>query len=300
MFNRFLAYLASAVLLFAGLLSIGGIARAQDQEEADERAQQLEVFPPGVHGGTHLKGYAKHGQTGPSNLIDHGGPLLLAPTGFHFVWWGNPSSFTPEKSILQKFVSGIGATSLFTMMDQYTRLQGVVGLSYPGVDFTDLSAPPSHGPSVSTIVGEVCKVLTAAGTPPSSFDMYAVLTSNFPKGANYCAWHSSGSCNGVPIQVIYHPNPAGVSGCSTGVYPNGSPQADSTANTLSHEIFETVSDPRGTAWYDQNGQEIADKCEWTFIPTTLNNITYTNQVGQSYYYIQQEWSNKVSGCVQNP
>ncbi len=125
-----------------------------------------------------------------------------------------------------------------------------------------------------------------------------MLTSNFPKGANYCAWHSSGSCNGVPIQVIYQPNPAGVWGCTTGVYPNGSEQADSTANTLSHEIFETANDPRGTAWFDRKGEEIADKCAWTFTPSVIGGTTYTNKVGSLYYYIQQEWSNNVSGCVQ--
>ncbi len=300
MLNRFTACLASGGLLFAGLLSTGFVGRAQEREKADESAQS-DDFPPGAHGGTHPKGYGSHLNTGPSNLIDHGGLLLLPPTGFHFVWWGDQSKLTPEQTILQNLVSGLGNTSLFQMMDQYTRTpDGVVGLSYPGVDYTDPSAPPNHGPSVSAIVGEVCKVLTASGDSPNSFDIYAVLTSNFPKGANYCAWHSSGSCNQVLIQVIYQPNPAGVSGCRSGVYPNNSQQADSTANTLSHEIFETVNDPRGNAWYDRNGEEIADKCAWTFSPATQNNITYTNTVGSLNYYIQQEWSNNVSGCVQRP
>jgi hypothetical protein len=162
-----------------------------------------------------------------------------------------------------------------------------------GGDFTDASTPPKTGPSTATIIGEVCKVV---GNNLDPHAIYAVMTSNFSKGANYCAWHSWGSCNGTPIEVIYQPNPAGVRGCITGVYPND-PQTDSTANTLSHEIFETVTDAQGSAWYDKNGQEIGDKCAWIF--KTGSRPNYTNEVGSNFYYIQQEWSNSASACVQN-
>jgi hypothetical protein len=57
-----------------------------------------------------------------------------------------------------------------------------------------------------------------------------------------------------------------------------------------------VTDPDGSAWFDKNGGEIGDKCAWTFNPVAG---PYTNQVGNFSYYIQQEWSNKVSGCVQH-
>ena len=274
-------------LLLAGLISLRTIVFA------DGANQDL---PPGAHGGVEPRDKAHHGGGG-GNLIDHGGAILTAPSNFHFVWWGDWSAGAGTQSLLQNFLSGLSNTSLFQMMDQYTRSQSVVvGLSYSKTDYADTSAPPSHGPSVSTIVSEVCKVVTASGQPDPTA-IYAVMTSNFPNGANYCAWHSSGSCSGQTIQVIYHPNPAAVQGCSTGVYPNNNPQADSTANTLSHEIFETITDPRGSAWYDQNGQEIGDKCAWTFSPVPGQN--YTNTVAGLNYYIQREWSNAASGCVQN-
>ena len=287
--------LAGAVVLCAlliGFASTNVVVRADDKENQGNDSGD---FPPGAHGGTHQRGFGKPGGGSTVlNLLDHGGPILLPPTNFHFVWWGSPAAFGSEQPILQNFVGGLGGITLFMMMDQYTRSSAVVGLSYPSVDFTDSSAPPAHGPSVSTIVNEVC---SATNGQVDKNAIYAVLTSNFPKGANYCAWHSSGTCNGVNIKVIYQPNPANVWGCSTGVYPNNNQQADSTANTLSHEIFETVTDPNGSAWFDQNGAEIGDKCAWTFNPGS--GQSYTNTIGSLNYYIQQEWSNLASGCVQN-
>jgi len=295
MVARGVAILTSMPLLFVGLVSTNLSARAADKDDQKE-SQGLEDFPAGATGGTHQKGFAHHGGGGVSNLLDHGGPVLLAPTNFYFLWWGTQQAFGSELPLLVNFVQNLGSVDLFRMMDQYTRSSHSVGLSYTDTNFSDSSAPPSRGPSVSTILGEVCRTITAAGASPDPFGMYAVLTSNFPGHVNYCAWHSWGTCNSQTIQVIYQPNPAGVAGCSTGVYPNNNQQADSTANTLSHEIFETVTDPDGSAWFDKNGGEIGDKCAWTFNPVAG---PYTNLVGNFSYYIQQEWSNKVSGCVQH-
>src|SRR6266700_5550876 len=48
--------------------------------------------------------------------------------------------------------------------------------------------------------------------------------------------------------------------------PNGQ-LADSTNNVLSHETFETITDPDGTAWWNSLdnglfGQEIGDECSF--------------------------------------
>ena len=40
--------------------------------------------------------------------------------------------------------------------------------------------------------------------------VYFVITSNFPKGASFCAYHSFGTCNGTLIAVAYLPNVTGV------------------------------------------------------------------------------------------
>jgi hypothetical protein len=62
--------------------------------------------------------------------------------------------------------------------------------------------------------------------------------------------------------------------------------------------METVTDPsvgKGNyAWVDSSGSEIGDKCNVTFGPTDASGADlYAN--GHPYI-VQQEWSNKISGC----
>lgn len=62
------------------------------------------------------------------------------------------------------------------------------------------------------------------------------------------------------------------SGCEDS--PVGAPNSqliDSTDDTLSHELFETISDPDGTAWWNAAdlslyGNEMADECLAMLLP----------------------------------
>jgi serine protease len=161
----------------------------------------------------------------------------------------------------------------------------------------DTSAPPTGSPSTSAIVSEACSVINAAGLAPDTNAVYHVYTSNFPGGrVSFCAWHGSGTCNGVTIQVAYMPNTTGIAGCDPGdlygcnSYSQGT---RSLANVSSHEYMEAITDPDSpNAWYDSAGAEIGDKCAWKF-----SSCVNLGSAGGSWQ-LQQEWSNKVSGCVQ--
>jgi hypothetical protein len=85
--------------------------------------------------------------------------------------------------------------------------------------------------------------------------------------------------------------------CDIGQHPNND-DADATINVTSHEHNETITDPHGSAWYDRRGFEDGDKCAWNF-GTALNTgpSLYNQSIGTGKYYLQQEWSNKSSGCV---
>jgi hypothetical protein len=92
----------------------------------------------------------------------------------------------------------------------------------------------------------------------------------------------------------------GVSGCESGQSPNGNTAADSELNVTSHENIEAVTDPLGTAWYDSSGQEIGDKCNFTF-GSPLGGAPggqYNEQISTGNYYLQEEWSNATSACAQ--
>jgi len=68
--------------------------------------------------------------------------------------------------------------------------------------------------------------------------------------------------------VLYSVEPfQNVEGCSSRPGTPDGQLADSTNNVLSHETFETIPDPDGTAWLNilDNGvfgQEIGDECSF--------------------------------------
>jgi len=112
----------------------------------------------------------------------------------------------------------------------------------------------------------------------------------------FCAFHGSFDSTdavGAPIHVIFQAMPyQDVPGCQVANGPNGS-HIDSTNNVLSHEIFETITDPDLNAWFrDTDGAEIGDICAWNLInPILLNGTSYA---------IQKEYSNQTHQCVSVP
>jgi len=228
-------------------------------------------------------------KTKSRNLIDHGGSVLPTSHVYAIYWGPVPSDISDA---LDSFFSGFGGSSYANILTQYMR---GVPPAPPATTYTalapDPSAPPANSPSVSRIVNEACASLGGAAPDPEG--VYFVITSNFPR-ANFCAWHSYGTCNGHSIAVAYLPNVTGVSGCdisslSSNPFSNG---GQSIANIAAHELSESITDQLISAWYDSSGQEIGDKCAWQFIsPVTLSNgIEWT---------LQEEWSNATTGCVQS-
>jgi hypothetical protein len=119
--------------------------------------------------------------------------------------------------------------------------------------------------------------------------------------STFCAYHGSFAVNGQPILYANMPyDGTNLQNCGPGgASPNSDPDADAAINVTSHEHMEAVTDPLGTAWYDASGNEIGDKCAWNF-GSALGSTSYGsyNQVINGHdYYVQQEWSNKSSGCA---
>ena len=242
--------------------------------------------------GPHLRPQHAAKPTGAAPLIDHGGTVLTASTTYA-IWWGSSGFPSDEQSAIPTLLQGFGGSSYLATADQYMR--GGTATSAYVHDYSDSSAPPSHGPSVNTIVNEVASVLAAHSLRPDTNAIYFVYTSNFPK-VNYCAWHSAGTISGVTVQVAYVPNTDGVTGCApSGGYKganNLTQGTQSIADSTAHEFMEAVTDPVPTSgWADKNGAEIADKCE-TFYQSV---VTLANR---TKWELQGEWSNAANGCVQ--
>ncbi|MEO6857888.1 MAG: hypothetical protein ABI323_04790 [Solirubrobacteraceae bacterium] len=82
---------------------------------------------------------------------------------------------------------------------------------------------------------------------------------------------------------------------------NGNAAADAAINVTSHENNEMITDPLGNAWYDLIGNEIGDKCAWNFGAPSggTSGAEYNQAIATGKYWLQQEWSNAVAGCVQH-
>jgi hypothetical protein len=123
----------------------------------------------------------------------------------------------------------------------------------------------------------------------------------------FCAYHSSVNFKDIG-HVLYTVEPfQDVNGCSVRPgTPNGQ-LADSTDNSLSHETFETITDPDGSAWFNTTavgllGEEIGDECSFAkFFP---NGSAFFDPsvfiIGIHRYGVQPEYTNSEHACASNP
>jgi hypothetical protein len=138
-----------------------------------------------------------------------------------------------------------------------------------------------------------CETATASATARDCFD---------PIEQNgYCSYHSffGSSAQTVLYSPLAYEAPTSV--CWSGESPNGT-TADSVLNNVAHEQNETITDPLGTGWYDSSGNEIADKCWFTWGSPMGSNGTgaseYNQVINGHGYWLQEIWSNRSHACAQ--
>lgn len=218
-----------------------------------------------------------------ADMTYHGGPILPSTT-VEAIWWGSswPTYAGDEITGMDSWYKAVGGTSYAATVDEYTDSanQSVTSsITYQG-HVVDGSSVPKHM-STSAVLGEVCKVISK----PVANAYYPVYVDKARGGANYCAYHSWGSCGGTPVEFGFFFKPDGDPGCNPGSTIAGQSEGlQADANVSGHELSETRSDPNGNAWYDSSGAENGDKCAWTFGgPYVL--------LGSAEWKIQGNWSN---------
>ena len=277
------------------------------------------------------------GQASSSNNLQYnGGPVMHSDANYAIYW--EPSGFSTTstfKNIVNGYFTNVAAASgatnnNYSVATQYFDGSGNIAYNATnGGSFVDTDPYPSLGCAGTASVGgpcindaqlqkELAKVIAARGLPTGLGTEYFVY---FPPGVTtcatiatvggqgvqsfecsgtiYCAYHSSFTSGSSTILYANMPYD-GVSGCESGEYPNGDTGGDSELNVTSHESIETLTDPLGNAWFDSSGNEIGDKCNFTF-GSPLGGpagAQYNEQIGSANYYLQEEWSNAVAGCVQ--
>ena len=259
-------------------------------------------------------------------LITGGGPTMHSPVIYAIFW--KPSGYTFEgfggsdsryESLITRFFTDISASSYYNIVTQYPDAQHGTPLVTPtfGGLYTDTTTSFPNGAVLqsSDIQKEILSAISVNNWPigPNSvfflFPAGGVTTPGFV--TDFCAYH--GDFSSGAQKVIYAMMPDfntvnGFSSCGDGwnilglhVTPNGDASADAEINVVSHELFESVTDPYpNTSWNDPTGGgEIGDKCAWNF-----NNVNVVSlglfgdlTLNGHNYIVQTEWSNYNNGCV---
>ncbi len=252
----------------------------QPSINASRSSSELNEAPKHEHAARGFAGKVRSG----ANMTWHNGAIMTNSTVKAIYWGTSWSGSDPKIAGLASLYQGIGGSNYSLTTTEFTGTNGrVTGAATYAGSYLD-NSPASGGATVAPILAEVCKVVTSPAVDGSGY--YAVYT-DLPRGsAGYCAWHSYGSCGGVPVQIAFFWKLDGDGGCDPQDVTTGHSQGlAALANVSAHEIAEAWTDPRNGGWYDRQGAENADKCAWTF---HVPSVTLTN--GTKWKF-QGEWSN---------
>jgi hypothetical protein len=261
-----------------------------------------DIAPGNNHHSMSVRGYAKPGGGGASNLVYHTGGKVILNAHVVMIFWGSfPSGYT---TAMQNFRNQFGTTGEYNTITQYTGIDdasgvtGTIALSNLGgsssLDYFDTSTPPANVTD-ALVQSEVKKVITAQGKvdynaiyevfiPSGSYSSDGTSTSCGGPSLSYCAYHSH-YVDGAGKNVKYSIEPwAGCSGCQSFAATDYALNQD---HFVCHETREAVTDALGNAWFDRSGNEADDKCAWTPAPF----------IGTGGFGYQYEWSNANSACV---
>ncbi|KAA6456221.1 hypothetical protein DYQ86_25820 [Acidobacteria bacterium AB60] len=239
-------------------------------------------FQPGARAQQDAKAaFARRG----ANMTYHGGKIMPTATTQAIFWGTSWGSYSGDKITgIDQWYEGFNGSNYAKTSDEYTGTNGQVTATTTHLGHIIDTSPSTGGGSTSTILNEVCKLVS----PDASGNGYYAVYTDTPRGnANYCAWHSYGTCGGKPVQFAYFFKLDGDAGCdpqdTSGLHSQG---LAAIANVSGHELSEARSDPATPgAWYDSSGAENGDKCAWTFGAPL---VTFSNQ---TQWKIQGEWSN---------
>ncbi len=239
--------------------------------------------------------------------------------------WGDPSGFLHDLG-LSDFIHVVDQYAGVSSGDRYRASPRLINVSYTpaagaGHPFTDTD--------IQTIVHAVVRALRLPTGYHSIFDVFLVpgqdecstsdsgtcYSPDNPATFVFCADHSSVDFADVG-HVLYTVEPyQNVTGCSS--RPNGpnGQLVDSTNNVLSHETSEVISNPDGTAWWNEldSGsfeEEIGDECSFLlFIPPPPaapgpQSVVYFDPsdvtLNGHRYLVQPEYSNDQHACAIPP
>ena len=268
---------------------------------------------------------AHHGTRFPADVQYHGGSVI--DTATQHALFVNPSSACPANSCWGDpigFLTDLGYSRFIHVSDQYVNsddsnrypvgtnfiVPGYAPSAGAGMPFTNLDLALAAYFVASQTGGfgdnNIYHLFLVPGQDVCFDNTFTQCYS--PDNANtfaFCAYHSSVQDSAGNV-VVYTVEPyQNVAGCNVAPdTPNGQ-LVDSTNNVLSHETFETITDPHADAWWNSLdngifGEEIADECQFLFFTSTASYFDpAVVRLNHKLYAVQQEYSNLHHACVAN-
>ena len=267
-----------SLLLLASLTAISAFGQAETSTASN----------PPVLGITWARGVnVANPARGTSPLMTYHGGKIMPTSNVRAIFWGTSwGTYTGDKITgIDTYYTGLTNSNYAKTVDEYTGTNGQVGPTDTYLGHIVDGTAAAGGGNTSTILAEVCKVITNPDTTGNGY--YPVYT-DIPRGsAGYCAWHSAGTCGTTTVQFAYFFKLDGDAGCDPQDTQTGHSQGlAAIANVSAHELSEARSDPASPgAWYDSKGAENGDKCAWTF------NVPYVTFPDGNKWKLQGEWSN---------
>lgn len=266
-------------------------------------------------------------QTNCPGVFFHNGSVLHT-LNLYLIFWTPPGtqldpavSNARAEALYEQFVNDLGGTRFYGLLSQYWDYNGPVrNVVRLGGTYTDTRAYPHAGTQSSPLRdedisneafnlssqlkwpidqnGTAVAVITAYGAEECAGNPLAESDCTFStNGAGFCAYHSV-EYGEADFPYLMIPNVPECATLPTGrAAPYGAEATDSAINSLSHEIFESVSDPLINGWYGSaaNEGEIGDLCESNFGFPASDGSTVQLAHGHGYA-LQSEWSNAQSAC----
>jgi len=211
---------------------------------------------------------------------------------------GNPANF----------LSDLGSSDFIHITDQYvgTKAENRYTVGQEAAAFGTLPHILS-GANIVSLVHLVAKAIggngyshiyhlyLAPGQDVCLGSGFCYSPDNFTTFA-FCAFHGFVTFRDIG-HILFTVDPyQNVDGCRVAQpSPNG-PVVDSLAAILSHEVFETITDPDLNAWYNRTsldlfGAEIGDECQ----NATFNYASV--EINGKSYEVQPEYANNLHGCA---
>lgn len=238
----------------------------------------------------------------PADLAYYGGAVVRNTTS-HDVYINCTATCFGDP---QEFVDNLNASPMIHIVDQYVGSSAKNRYGFGGnalahqTLYTNLISQNNllaivHSAALrfGSGYGNVYHVFLPQGADTCFDGTNICYSPDNPPNWVFCAYHGSVDFGDRAGHVLFTILPyQNVPGCQITGGPNG-PLVDSTDSTLSHEYFETLTDPDpNSAWFNPVYRgEIADLCQAFGDVDTL---------GGHRYAIQEEYSNKLHACTNEP